>query len=241
MTAAQRIPLKDQLFTREKVELIASEIERAHPAFRADEFLTAVVARFPQLELKGRIDWIATCLEWHLPRDLRRAVGVLVRSLAAPADPNLSDGDFGDFIYAPYAEYVARHGCTAEDLDFSLAALREITTRFSAEFRIRPFLDLFPGQVLATLQVWTEDAHYHVRRLGSEGTRPRLPWALSLTLPHDVGIQLSTGSSRTLRATSRDPWPTTSTTSPRRTRSSRWTLLSGGGAQGCSTSARWAM
>jgi len=190
VTAAQRIPLKDQLFTREKVELIASEIERAHPAFRADEFLTAVVARFPQLELKARIDWIATCLEWHLPRDLRRAVGVLVRSLAAPADPNLSDGDFGDFIYAPYAEYVARHGCTAEDLDFSLAALREITTRFSAEFGIRPFLDLFPGRVLATLQVWTEDTHYHLRRLCSEGTRPRLPWALSLTLPHDVGIPL---------------------------------------------------
>src|SRR5829696_7782111 len=57
-------------------------------------------------------------------------------------------------------------------------------------FGIRPFLDLFPGQVLATLQVWTEDAHYHVRRLCSEGTRPRLPWALSLTLPHDVGIPL---------------------------------------------------
>ena len=190
MTAAQRIPLKDQLFTREKVELIASDIERVHPAFRADEFVTSVVARLPVLELKARIDWIATCLGRHLPSDLRRAVGVLVRSLPAPVDPTLSDGDFGDFIYAPYTNYVARHGCTAEDLDFSLAALREITTRFSAEFAIRPFLDLFPGQVLATLQVWTGDEHYHVRRLCSEGTRPRLPWAQSLTLPHDVGIPI---------------------------------------------------
>ena len=190
MTAAQRIPLKDQLFTREKVELIASEIERVHPAFRGEKFVAAVIARFPQLELKARIEWIATCLERNLPPDFRRAVGVLVRSLPARVDPNLSDGDFGDFIYAPYAEYVARHGCTAEDLDFSLAALREITTRFSAEFAIRHFLELFPDQVLATLQIWTEDEHYHVRRLCSEGTRPRLPWALSLTLPHDVGIPL---------------------------------------------------
>jgi 3-methyladenine DNA glycosylase AlkC len=190
VTAAQRIPLKDQLFTREKVGLIASEIERVYPAFRADEFVAAVVARFPELELKARIDWIATCLEGHLPTDLRRAVGVLVRSLPAPVDPTLSDGDFGDFIYAPYATYVARHGCTAADLEFSMAALREITTRFSAEFAIRPFLNLFPGLVLATLQIWTEDEHYHVRRLCSEGTRPRLPWAPSLMLPHDVGIPL---------------------------------------------------
>jgi hypothetical protein len=69
-------------------------------------------------------------------------VGVLVRSLPAPVDPTRSDGDFGDFICALYAEYVARHDCTAEDLEFSLSALRKITTRFSAEFAIRPFLNL---------------------------------------------------------------------------------------------------
>lgn len=187
---AARPPLKDQLFTREKVELIAGEIERVNSAFRADEFVAAVVARFPELELKARIGWIATCLEGHLPRGFREAAGVLVRSLPAPADPALSDGDFGDFIYAAYGEYIARRGCTAEDLGFSLAALREVTTRFSAEFAIRPFLDAFPDQVLATLLVWTEDEHYHVRRLCSEGTRPRLPWARNLTLPYEVGIPL---------------------------------------------------
>ncbi|GGW43067.1 hypothetical protein [Streptomyces xantholiticus] len=189
MTAA-RILLKDQLFTREKVELMAGEIVSVDPAFRRDEFVAAVVARFPELELKARIDWIATCLEENLPHDFRRAAGVLVRSLPAAADPALSDGDFGDFIYAPYAEYIARRGCTVADLEFSLAALREVTTRFSAEFAIRRFLDAFPDQVLAALLVWTEDEHYHVRRLCSEGTRPRLPWARNLTLPYDVGIPL---------------------------------------------------
>ncbi|WP_223165335.1 hypothetical protein [Lentzea indica] len=185
-----RIALKDQFFTREKVELIGGEIERVDSAFRRDEFVAVVVARFPELELKARIDWIAMRLERHLPHDFRRAADVLVRSLPAPADPALSDGDFGDFIYAPYAEYVARRGRTVEDLDFSLTALREITTRFSAEFAIRPFLDAFPDQVLATLLVWTKDEHYHVRRLCSEGTRPRLPWARNLTLSYDVGIPL---------------------------------------------------
>ena len=63
----------------------------------------------PGLNERGLGDWGTG--------DFRRAVGVLVRSLPAPVDPTRSDGDFGDFIYALYAEYVARHGCTAEDLE----------------------------------------------------------------------------------------------------------------------------
>jgi 3-methyladenine DNA glycosylase AlkC len=188
--AAQRTPLKDRLFTHEKVELIAGGIKGVHPAFPADEFVAAALARLPELELKARVDWIATCLEGHLPRDFRRAAGVLLRSLPAPVDPTLSDGDFGDFIYAPYAEYVARYGCTDGRLEFSLAALREITTRFSAEFAIRPFLDAFPDHTLAALITWTHADHYHVRRLCSEGTRPRLPWARNLTLPYGAGIPI---------------------------------------------------
>jgi 3-methyladenine DNA glycosylase AlkC len=136
----------------------------------------------PGLNERGLGDWGTG--------DFRRAVGVLVRSLPAPVDPIRSDGDFGDFIYALYAEYVARHGCPAEDLEFSLSALRKITTRFSAEFAIRPFLNLFPDQVLAILQIWTEDEHCRVRRLCNEGTRPRLPCAPRLTPPYDVGIPL---------------------------------------------------
>jgi 3-methyladenine DNA glycosylase AlkC len=185
--AAKRILLKDQLFSREKVKLIAGEIEHVHPGFPAEEFVTKVVARLPELELKARICWIATYLAELLPRDFRRAVNVLLHSLPAPVDPTRSGGDF---IYAPYAEYVARHGCTADDLEFSLAALHEITTRFSAEFAIRPFLEAFPDQVLSRLLVWAGDQHYHVRRLCSEGTRPRLPWARHLNLPYDRALPI---------------------------------------------------
>ncbi len=188
--AGQAAPLKDQLFTPEKVGALAQRIELVHPAFLRDEFVSSVLERFPELELKGRISWMAECLEGYLPRDFRHAVGILLQSLPAPADPTLTDGDFGDFVYAPYSEYVARGGCSAADLEFSLAALRETTTRFSAEFAIRPFLDAFPGKVLATLLTWTDDEHYHVRRLCSEGTRPRLPWAKNLTLPYDAGIPI---------------------------------------------------
>jgi hypothetical protein len=62
-------------------------------------------------------------------------------------------------------------------------ALREITAGFSAEFADRPFLGISPGHVPATLQVWTGDEPYHLRRLRSQGTRPRLSWAQRLMLP----------------------------------------------------------
>jgi 3-methyladenine DNA glycosylase AlkC len=187
---SQRTPLKDQLFNHAKVTAVATELSRAHRAFRGDAFVDQVMSRLPGLGLKQRIAWIADCLDNHLPGDYREAVDILLRSLPAPCDPDLLDGDFGDFIYAPYSEYVARHGCTRDDIDFSLAALRQITTRFSAEFAVRTFINDFPGETRMTLAEWTADEHYHVRRLCSEGTRPRLPWASRLVTTADYAIPL---------------------------------------------------
>jgi 3-methyladenine DNA glycosylase AlkC len=190
MTNSQRSALKDRLFNRAKVTRLASELSSAHRGFAAAEFIEEVMSRLHELELKQRIAWITDCLENQLPRDYRRAVNVMVRALPAPCDPDRLDGDFGDFIYAPYSEYVARHGCTRDDLGFSLAALREITTRFSAEFAVRAFINAFPDETLTTLAEWTTDEHYHVRRLCSEGTRPRLPWAGLLATPPHYAIPL---------------------------------------------------
>lgn len=182
--------LKDQLFHRDNVARIASEIAAVHARLDADSFVARVVSRFPELELKQRIAWISQCLRDHLPDDFRAATGALLASLPAPCNPDLRDGDFGDFIYAPYSHFVAANGCTEANLAFSLAALREITTRFSAEDAIRSFLNSFPEPTLAALHEWTSDPHYHVRRLCSEGTRPRLPWSVRLTIPSVAAVPL---------------------------------------------------
>lgn len=184
---AEKVLLKDLLFNKTKVEQIAGEIDRAHPSFKTDEFVRDVVAKFPELELKARISWIAECLRKYLPSDYKRAVGILVKALPEPNSPELSDDDFGDFIYAPYAEFVAKNGCTKEHLQFSLNALYEITQRFSVEDAIRYFLNAFPNETLEELLKWSKDSHYHIRRLSSEGTRAKLPWSqkisISITAP----------------------------------------------------------
>jgi 3-methyladenine DNA glycosylase AlkC len=179
---AEKILLKDILFNKTRVEQIAEEIYRVYPSFKKYEFIPDVVSRLPELELKARITWIAECLKKYLPADFKRAVAILVKALPAPNNPGLSDGDFGDFIYAPFSEYIARNGCTKKYLQLSLDTLYEITQRFSAEDAIRYFINAFPSATLKVLLRWTKDGHYHVRRLCSEGTRPKLPWSQKITV-----------------------------------------------------------
>lgn len=182
-SSTPKLLLKDQLFNPQKVAQIAGEIHGVYAGFAHDEFVREVIARFPELELKARIAWIADCLQQHLPEAYTDAVDILLQALPAPNNPDLSDDDFGDFIYAPYAHFVARNGCTQEYLTFSLRAIREMTMRFSAEDAIRYFINAFPQETMQQLLTWSTDTHYHVRRLCSEGTRPKLPWAQKITIP----------------------------------------------------------
>lgn len=185
-----RFSLKDHLFNRDKVTLLAAELAAVHPAFEAERFVDDVVEQFPTLELKARIAWIAHCLREHLPVDYPEAIAVILQALPQRLDESLTDDDFGDFIYAPYSFLVADYGSTPEHLEVSLAALREITMRFSAEYAIRAFINAFPEQTFATLEVWADDPNYHLRRLCSEGSRPSLPWAGKLHTPVAAAIPL---------------------------------------------------
>lgn len=186
--ATPTFSLKDQLFNDESVGELSWAVKRAHPPFVRDGFKREVMARLAGLELKDRIRWIVTVLEGHLPADFPKALEVLYRSLPEPLDPGRSDDDFGKFIWVVPGEYVARHGCTAEHLEKSLAYLREATKRFSSEAAIRPFLRRFPEQTLAFVHDCATDPNYHVRRLASEGIRPFLPWAERVELPVDAVI-----------------------------------------------------
>ncbi|MEM7738604.1 MAG: DNA alkylation repair protein, partial [Deinococcota bacterium] len=95
-----------------------------------------------------------------------------------------------DFIISPLSNYVALYGCTAEYLDASLDALNAITKRFSAEDSIRYFINAFPDKTFTFLKTCAQDANYHVRRLASEGSRPKLPWAQKLVTEYTWPLEL---------------------------------------------------
>lgn len=185
-----RFSLKDALFNAERLGYLAELFRAAERGFNVREFLNATVPQLPQLELKARISHIATSLEKHLPDDFPSAARIIVSALPPPLDPTQTDGDFGDFIFAPLGEYVVRGGLSKSHLRLSLATLKELTQRFSMEYAIRPFINAFPDETLRELKRWSQDSNYHVRRLVSEGTRPLLPWAPRIRLDIEASLAL---------------------------------------------------
>ncbi len=180
----EKILLKDTLFSASKVRKIASEIQAVYDDFTQEAFESAVLSRFGELELKERIYHIRDMLTLFLPNDFEHATKILLASLPQELDRTKTDNDFGDFIYAPYGEFIAYHGCCANYVYFSLGALREITKRFSVEYAIRDFINAFPEETSQMLEECALSPHYHERRLASEGLRPKLPWAKKIVLDH---------------------------------------------------------
>ena len=175
--------LKDQLFNREKVQSLARQLHCADAQFDAAGFVRQVMRPFESMELKERIVHISTVLESYLDSDFVCASDHIVASLPQPLDPTKTDDDFGDFILAPYGEFVVRNGLAKRHVKRSLRTLKSITQRFSMEDAIRAFINQHPQKTLAELGKWSSDSNYHVRRLVSEGTRPVLPWSKRLTIP----------------------------------------------------------
>lgn len=190
MKAKPSFSLKDQLFNPKKVAELAARVAVVYPPFPEATFCQTVTDAFPSLGLKQRIDHIARTLRQTLPDPYPESVAILLDALPPPLDPTKTDDDFGDFIFAPFSHFVALYGCSDEHFRLSLDALREMTKRFSAEGPVRSFINAYPDETLQFLTACAVDENYHVRRLASEGTRSRLPWAQKLTIPHTAPLPL---------------------------------------------------
>lgn len=126
------------------------------------------------LELTARGWHLAHVMHDFLPQPFERAVRVLTSGLTEALPVGAVNG-MAPFYYLPHMFYIAKYGL--DDLEASLNAQYVLTQRFSAEFTIRAFIQKYPEATYARLQTWATDPSPHVRRLVSEGTRPRLPWA----------------------------------------------------------------
>ena len=185
---SQSIPLKESAMNRARVESLAGDLSRAAPSFDARGFVTTVMAQLPELELKARIACVADALASHLPADIGAATTIILAALPPHDDATFTGSDFGIYTYAPYSDFIARYGCSRENLVSSLDALKEITKHFTSEDALRYFLNAFPDETMKAVAEWSRDSDYHVRRLASEGTRPKLPWSPRITLPTHAAI-----------------------------------------------------
>jgi 3-methyladenine DNA glycosylase AlkC len=169
-------PLKT-FFSPALVRRLASDLARVEPRFPARAFVAKATAGLDELELLDRGKHLATVLAEHLPPAYPEAIDVLLRSLGPEhATDELVGAGMAPFFYLPHVIFVAERGL--EHFDLSMRAQYELTKRFSAEASIRPYIAQDPERTFAVLRGWARDRNAHVRRLVSEGTRLRLPWAM---------------------------------------------------------------
>lgn len=167
-------PLRNH-FGRRVALLIAAGLREVYPHFPAELFLRDVEIGFDDLGLMDRGRHIAGALRTHLPAAYPEALEILLRSVGDRPKRSEGDGGMSSFLYLPHVQFVERFGL--EHFEESMRALHLLTQRFTGEFAVRPFLERYEAKTLARLREWARDPDAHVRRLASEGTRPRLPWA----------------------------------------------------------------
>lgn len=185
-----RFSLKDHLFNKKSVTRFADLFYIQNNDFPKQKFIKNILKDFPDLELKQRISRIREELEGTLPKDYKKSLQIILNVLPKELDPSKTDNDFGDFILVPLSEFIRIHGCNRKYLDISLDALRECTKRFSVEFSVRHFINAFPGETYSFLYEGAQYENYHVRRLSSEGLRPKLPWAIGIDFDYKKSFEI---------------------------------------------------
>lgn len=177
-------PFKN-LLNPQTVRVAGEHLQRAWPAFDRLRFERQASKGLEDLELKARAHHLAAALETTLPANFHEAADIMEAALARPraaqAGPASAQTDaqgLAGWVLWPMTELVVRRGMQTPER--ALQALHAMTQRFTAEWAIRPFIEQHPALCWSTLADWTRDPSEHVRRLVSEGSRPRLPWGQQL-------------------------------------------------------------
>lgn len=164
--------LKD-IYHRDFLTAFAAKVQQVLPTFNAVDFVETTLARpWDELALKQRTRKIATILGHYLPQSYQAAIKVLM---------TIAPECYG-FPYLFFSDFVVVYGDVQDDWDLSMQALECFTQQSSAEFAIRPFILADPTRAMAQLNRWAQSDNQHVRRLATEGCRPRLPWGQSLPI-----------------------------------------------------------
>ena len=164
-------------FDSELAELLANKFIENNVAFDKASFIKEISLKVGEMELKDRIECFSDTLKSHLGGGYEEGISHFMKILG-PENEKETDM-FKEFYWImPLAKYVEKYGLA--HFDISMQAIYEITKRNTGEYAVRPFLELEQDRTLDILLKWSKDSNKHVRRLASEGVRPRLPWASKL-------------------------------------------------------------
>lgn len=190
------VPLKEVL-NRQLIPLIGESFAAVLPTFKRRTFERRACEGLDDLEFTPRGEHIGRALTEQLPADFSERCDVMIRAMGPELTATEGNG-IAVFFYLPHSCAIASGAIEntsamhAADFDAGMRAIYELTKRMTGEFCIRHYFIADQERCLKHLNQWISDPNPHVRRLVSEGTRSRLPWAIrlkavqadpSLTLP----------------------------------------------------------
>ena len=161
--------LKDIFFTDKFILELGGELERASPKFNKKQFIELVTEdAWKEMALKEKMHHVTNCMHEALQLPYPEALEILIEIA-----PKIEGFDAS--VFPDYVEYYGR-----DHWDLSMPALKEFTKLCTSEFAVRPYLNSDPLKGMEYMYNWADDEHELVRRLSTEGCRPRLPWAMAL-------------------------------------------------------------
>lgn len=157
------------MFNHQFYKEFAEAFGKADRNFNPARFIREVTDNLATRSLNERLYNTAAVLQKHLPQDYKKAIGIMHKVAGS-----LQTG----YTALVLPGFVGLYG--KEHFDTSMEALKYFTSFGSSEFAIREFLKTDLEKTLKVMKAWAGDADHHVRRLASEGSRPRLPWSFKL-------------------------------------------------------------
>lgn len=157
--------------------LLADKIVAVYPEFQKKKFCAQVVKEVVGKSYTERVGIIADALHAYLPEAYPDALGILMQILGP--ENKEETGMFTHYYWLmPVGKFIEKYGI--DNFSLSIKAIEEITKRNTGEYAIRPFARVYPAKTLAVCTRWAKSNNFHLRRLASEGLRPKLPWATKL-------------------------------------------------------------
>ena len=169
------------VFNLDSIKDLTDRVKTTHTPFDADSFYNKATANLSDIDYGERIEQITDALYSHLPTDYTTTIKILLDSLPSAIEAT-DDFKFQnrDFINLPHCRYVSKFGI--EHFELSINALKEMTSRFTSEYDMRYIIEKYPTESIKLIKTWVNHDNIHVRRLASEGTRPRLPMGKRLKM-----------------------------------------------------------
>ncbi len=168
-------PLKN-VYSQKFFDRFIKTIQPLKTGFNEDQFLQKVYSdQWNQLELKERMRHISLILDQFLYKNYKENIALLCQLVDELEKQGLQSDNFG-YLFLP--DFVEVYGL--DDLETSIIAMERITQFMSCEFAVRPFIIQYPTEMNVQMNKWSKHSNPWVRRLSTEGYRPRLPWAMAL-------------------------------------------------------------